>query len=79
MTVNSPAPGTPQTYTKAVWGAVAAVLGLALPVAIIATTSGSDGGSTITTNEWLMIVLAAVGGGGASGITVATVRNRPKV
>jgi len=59
MSDNSPAPGTPQTSTKA---AVAAVLGFvgAFVVSLAAATVGRTDLDTLTKSQWLVLVLGAL-------------------
>jgi len=67
----SPEPGTPQTYTKAIWGGfVAFVLGAG------ATIMAALADGHVTTQEGVAIVIAGLGGTVVGG-TVAKVKNKP--
>lgn len=54
----SPAPGTPQTATKAVVAAVLSFLGAFL-VALIAAVSGRTDLDTLKADQWVAIVIGA--------------------
>lgn len=68
----SPAPGTPQTYAKAIAGFVASFLTLAGGSILLAVNDGH-----LTGNEILAILIIGLGGSAATGVTVAKTRNKP--
>lgn len=70
---HSPAPGTPQTYTKAIWGAVTAFIAAAGATILAAVADGH-----VTQQEGLMILIAGLGGPVVVGGTVAKVKNKPR-
>jgi hypothetical protein len=61
----SPAPGTPQTATKAVVAAVLSFLG-AFFVALITAVSGRTDLDTLKTDQWVAILVGAVLTAGAT-------------
>lgn len=73
----SPAPGTPQTGTKAWVAAISTTLGAVL-VALIGFVTGDETLADVTVAEWLYVSLAALGAGGITGAATYQVTNRPK-
>jgi hypothetical protein len=65
----SPAPGTPQTPTKAIIAAVIAAVGT-----FVATVQGRTDLQTMTLVDWLIVVLSSV----IAGATVFQIPNQPK-
>jgi hypothetical protein len=65
----TPAPGTPQTATKAWVGAVVAAL-----ASLVATVQGRTDLDTMRVVDWLIVVVSAV----VAGLTVYTIPNQPK-
>lgn len=78
MSEYSPAPGTPQTYAKAIGGAVVAFIIAAGPLLWVALDQNSDNGEDISQQEAVGIILAGLGAPVATGFTVAKIKNKPK-
>jgi hypothetical protein len=69
----SPAPGTPQTPDKAVWGAIATALAAGL---LVLWTALAD--DRVTNQEVVQILLAFLGAPGAVGGVVYARKNRAR-
>lgn len=75
MTVNSPAPGTPQTATKAVYGAIAGFV-FAFLTALYATLQGRTDLDNAKPLDWFIIILGALVTAGTVGGLVFQTKNR---
>lgn len=73
----SPAPGTPQTYTKAWVGGLASAVIAALTALIVAFGDKSEKAGDLSNGEITTVVLAFVIGLGITGGLTAAVKNRP--
>lgn len=72
MSEHSAAPGTPQTYAKAIWGAITAFIIAGGPTLYIALSDNH-----VTTQEGIAFVLAGLGAPIAVGAAVAKAKNKP--
>jgi hypothetical protein len=72
----SPAPGTPQTATKAIWGAVSTLL-LAFLTALLPYLTDNAGLTGIPAEGWVTAVIAALASGGITGAVVYQKQNQP--
>jgi len=73
MAEYSPAPGTPQTYTKAVWAVVVAFIVAGGPTLWLALSDNH-----ISAQEAVAFILAGLGAPVATGVTVAKVKNKAR-
>lgn len=73
----SPAPGTPQTPTKAVIAAVVSFLG-AFIVALSAAVADRTDLDSMKTDEWFVVILGALATACVTGGLTYTVRNQAK-
>lgn len=74
--MTSPAPGTPQTATKAVWSGVVSFL-LAFAGAVFVSIKDRTDLDSMQASDWLAVIVSAlVVAGGAGGVTYKA-RNRP--
>lgn len=73
----SPAPGVPQTPTKAIVAAVGSLVTAVCLALLVVLSEGSEGGSSITGVEWVTLLLALVGAPAITGGVTYQAQNKP--
>jgi hypothetical protein len=76
MTNLSPAPGTPQTGTKAVWAGIASVA-LSFLFLLWATVQGRTDIDTMKATDWLIVIVGALVTALGGGSAAYAAKNRP--
>lgn len=74
MTNLSPAPGTPQSYTKAIYGAIVAFIVAGAPTLYLALSDNH-----VTLQEGIAFLLAGLGTPILTGAVVAKTQNKVRI
>ena len=75
----SPAPGTPQTSTKAYVAAAVSLLSIGLGAVLVALQTNAPGEPPITASEWIVIALAILAAPVLTGGATYAAQNKPTV